>query len=132
MRSSYHDWLEESRADLETARILLSAKRFSAAAFHSQQAGEEALKALLIYLRHSPWAHSLGELLDQIEEDGTIATLPQDVRDAAVRLDLHYLAARYPDAVPSGRPSRYYTESIAKEAVRCATLVVNFARQQLS
>lgn len=81
---------------------------------------------------YESWGHSLGELLDQIEEDGTIATLPQDVRDAGARLDLHYLAARYPDAVPSGRPSRYYTESIAREAVECATLVVNFVIQQLS
>lgn len=40
-------WLNTAEGDLTGARVLLDAGRFNLAAFHSQQAAEKALKAVL-------------------------------------------------------------------------------------
>jgi len=44
-----NNWLEEAEWDLENARILLNNDRFNTVVFHSQQAAEKVVKALLSY-----------------------------------------------------------------------------------
>ena len=49
MKERVQNWLKEAKWDLENANILLENKRYSTAVFHSQQASEKAVKALLFY-----------------------------------------------------------------------------------
>ena len=61
-------WLEKAEKDLRVARKILDEPDYSA--FHSQQAAEKALKALLIALgKRPPRTHNIGLLLDEIKED---------------------------------------------------------------
>ena len=45
------EWLERALRDLKAAKILMKEELFNESAFHSQQAVEKALKALLV-VRH--------------------------------------------------------------------------------
>ena len=57
-------WLEKAMRDLRAAQLLLDEELYDEAAFHSQQAAEKALKALLVALRiRPPKTHSLEHLL---------------------------------------------------------------------
>lgn len=41
------EWLDKAAGDLASARVLIDAGHLSNALFHSQQAGEKAMKAFL-------------------------------------------------------------------------------------
>jgi HEPN domain-containing protein len=49
MNNKSNNWLEEAEWDLENAKILLKNKRYNTVVFHSQQAAEKALKAVLYF-----------------------------------------------------------------------------------
>ncbi len=42
-------------------------------------------------------------------------------------LDEHYTSSRYPDAFESQIPAEHYTETIAKEALECAQLLLHYS-----
>jgi HEPN domain-containing protein len=48
MHVSPERWREYAERDLETARVLLAARRWDAGSFHAQQAVEKAFKAILV------------------------------------------------------------------------------------
>ena len=56
----------------------------------------------------------------------------QDLTDAGLRLDRHYIAPRYPDAYPSGAPRRCYNEADAQQAIADAEKVVNWCDQSFA
>ncbi len=120
-------WLEAGERDLLMARTLLSGDLFEGVAFHAQQAGEKFLKAGL--LKHGQtWqrTHSCTVLVDQLEAAGV--AVGAAVRDAAQRLDLHYLQSRYPNSV-GGAPARFYSRQLAEEAIQVAERIHDFVRQ---
>ena len=41
---------------------------------------------------------------------------PGELGDPAARLARHYIATRYPDALPSGAPTTHYTDADAAQA----------------
>ncbi|MGE5481777.1 MAG: HEPN domain-containing protein [Bacteroidota bacterium] len=122
-------WLSEAEADLDTAQVLLTGRRYNACAFYAQQAAEKAVKALLFFLHQAPWGHSVGDLLDRVADAGI--TVPESLLDDARQLDLHYIPSRYPDALPSGTPSGHYTGAMGEGALRCAKRLVEFVKRQL-
>ena len=66
-RELTQQWLAKAKQDFEVAQHLVSqgADYFSAVGFHSQQAAEKYLKALLTHHQiEFPKTHNLGELLD--------------------------------------------------------------------
>ncbi|HHV57979.1 MAG TPA: HEPN domain-containing protein [Firmicutes bacterium] len=123
------NWLEEAVADLKTAEILLNAGRFNACAFHSQQAAEKAMKALLLKLHLAPWGHSVWNLYLNAAEELGIEDPPTE--EAAKGLDWHYIPSRYPDALPAGTPSRFYDRGKAEEALEWARKVITFVKEHL-
>ena len=46
-RTEGERWLEQAQADLDVVCTLITAGHYAAACFHSQQAAEKALKAVL-------------------------------------------------------------------------------------
>lgn len=84
-------WLKNAENDLEIAEILLKNEKHKAAAFHSQQASEKALKALLIQRKSQfPRIHDLVKLSRMLKA-------PHDIIEFCARIDPAYTSARYPD-----------------------------------
>jgi len=64
-------WMEKAKNDLEIAEIILGEEFHSESAFHSQQAAEKALKAVLVALdTQPPRSHNIHLLLRLLEEKG--------------------------------------------------------------
>lgn len=102
------------------ARKILDEPDYSA--FHSQQAVEKALKALLIALgKRPPRTHSIGLLLDEVKEAGLEV---HDIFDARILTD-YAVEARYPDF------EEVVAENEALEALSLAEKVVKWVRERL-
>ena len=115
-------WLRQAEHDLAVAAKLLQSGDYSDSAFHAEQSAQKALKAVLISQgRRYVTIHSVGELAKQAAAFKT-AFLP--LVDHAKRLDRHYLASRYPDALPDPAiPAESYVLSEAEEALRIARTI---------
>ena len=74
LRDEASRWLSEALWDIDTASILIRAKRYNASAFYSHQAAEKAVKALLYSLNESAWGHSIRILMQRYSEI-TVKTL---------------------------------------------------------
>jgi HEPN domain-containing protein len=116
-------WFRQARADLEVVRTLQAAGHSAAACFHSQQAAEKALKAVL----YSQGArvvlgHAGSDLAKQCQaHDPAFAGVSGD----AALLDQFYIPTRYPNGLPSPAvPSETYTEAQAKMAREAAEKVL--------
>jgi len=113
-------WLEKAEKDLRVARKILDEPDYSA--FHSQQAAEKALKALLIALgKRPPRTHNIGLLLDEIEKAGLEV---HDIIGAKILTD-YAVEARYPNF------EEVVTENEALEALRLAEKVVEWVKERL-
>ncbi len=116
-------WLQQAQADLAVVHTLWSAAHYAAACFHSQQAAEKALKAVLYaYGARVVLGHSVQELARQCEvHDADFAS----VREEATRLDQFYLATRYPNCLPAPAiPSEAFTNSQAQTAQAAAEHII--------
>jgi HEPN domain-containing protein len=94
-------WLETSRGDLETARILKAAGRWAHACFHAQQPVEKALKALWYAKDLDPWGHSAQRLFDDLA--AASAETHRGVADLSIQaaeIDRFYIPTRYPNGLP--------------------------------
>lgn len=120
-------WLRTAEGDLEGARLLLEGGRHNLVAFHAQQAAEKALKAVLAARGHSLRTHAATELLTSLRDLGVSA--PDELSNAARRLDLHYIQSRYPNGL-GGDPTTYYDEEIARESVELAERFLRYARSR--
>lgn len=112
-------WLLQAQDEFNDAEFLRQRGRFYLALFHFQQAAEKALKAYL-YLRVTDrqvfFTHSVDELLQMVQEiDTDFASLTQ-----TRKLDQYYIPTRYPNGLPGGVPSRFYTDP--KEAEEAMAL----------
>jgi len=124
----WRDWWEQAHADLEHARHALADQDFDWSAFACQQAGEKALKALLMARGAEPWGHSLTSLVEALSETMQV---PEEITEAANRLDKHYIPARYPNGFASGFPAKLYTRGEAKRAIDDADQICSFGRSHL-
>jgi len=124
--SVHDDWFTEADSDLRAAQLLCDNGFYAKCAFHCQQAGEKAMKALLYAQAQRPRGHSVADLLTAYV---TLTNLSPDLRvaDAARHLDLHYTSTRYPDAAPM-TPSSHYQLYEAEESLDHAQTIVDYAR----
>lgn len=102
-------WLIHAQDEYQDAEDLRTRKRFYLALFHFQQAAEKALKAFLYSKtedRRVFFTHSVLELAQAAAQiDPALAAL-----ERAGRLDQYYIPTRYPNGLPGGVPSRFYTD----------------------
>lgn len=101
---------------------------FEGAAYHSHQAGEKALKALVIHKRGYHLTHSCKFLLDQLKAQGL--EIDGALYDYARELDIHYLTSRYPNAA-SAPPYELYDESKARGLIESARKILGFVEENL-
>lgn len=94
-------WLETAQVDIDAAIYLLSSEHpfFGVVGFHSQQAGEKFLKALLTFHQVDfPKTHIIEDLLKLVRTaDQSVATMLQDT----VPLAKYAVETRYPGDVPT-------------------------------
>ena len=116
-------WFQGAEADLAVVRTLQGAGHHAAACFHSQQAAEKALKALL-YAQGARvvLGHSVRELARQCEgHDPAFAA----VADDTALLDQFYITTRYPNGLPAPAiPSQSFTSAQAQAAQESAARVI--------
>ncbi len=125
MRPEAQAWWELAEADLESAKVNLTAGRFYIAAFLSQQCVEKGLKAVWIRRQREmpPKTHNLLDLAEELSAYSRFET-------ALLRLNPLYVTTRYPDAA-NGVPARMYNEEIAQARLRDAEEVMAWCRDEL-
>jgi len=125
----WSDWLDDAEDDLAAAKELYRAGRFAKACFLAQQAAEKALKAFLIK-RGSIYerTHSVVALLERAK---AYVDVPAELFDAGDLLDRYYIPARYPNAWPSGSPSKRLKEADARRAIEAAEKVLDYVKRNL-
>lgn len=123
------NWLEEANWDLENAKILFENDRFNTVVFHSQQAAEKAVKALLYHNNIIGWGHSIHSLLEKYKE--LKHKNFDDIEATALSLDKHYITTRYPDALPNTAPHKAYNRSEAELAINQAKKIINFVNEEI-
>ena len=125
-RRDARTWLAEAEEDLDVARVL-ERDHPARACFHTEQAAEKALKAVLYGAGERPVImHSLRDLGLAVQRH-----VPDyaDLHHEVVKLDRYYVAARYPNGLPEGgMPSEAFDREDAASAIGTATKAVAFAR----
>jgi HEPN domain-containing protein len=126
----FKDWFSEALEDLSIAKILLREKKYAASCFHSQQAAEKAVKALLLFFGRFEFGHSVSELLLTARKLEKIKVANEYIQYARI-LDRYYIPARYPNAFERGAPHEYFLEKDAEEAVKLAEEIIKFVEKEI-
>ncbi len=108
-------WQQQAERTADAARLAAEGGRPEWACFLAEQAAQLAVKGLLHGLGREAWGHDLTVLVGRAASEFGGAW-PPGQEDAAARLSRHYIAARYPDAHPSGPPGAHYRPSDAETA----------------
>ncbi len=121
-------WLSQAEYDLKKARELLATKDYAYACFFAEQSAQKAIKAFLFFRgRRFVPEHSVKVLIGQAADFERDAFAP--LIQGGAKIDRHYLASRYPDAVPDPAvPYDLYTEDEAEEAVAIAKSIFEASR----
>lgn len=116
-------WLRQAKFDLKEAKRTLDSKSFAYAAFFAVQSAQKSVKAFLIYSgKRFITAHSVGELL---KEAALLESSFAPLVESGQKLDRHYLASRYPDALPEPAiPAESYVEDEARDAITAAERIL--------
>lgn len=126
-RPRYMSWLLQSESDLRSTVDLIKTSHFAQACFNAQQAAEKALKALAFFRGADlVKSHSLVTIAKDLKLNGELATF-------ASKLDLYYLTARYPDALPENAvPAENFDRTMAQEALRMAEKFLVRVKEELN
>jgi HEPN domain-containing protein len=114
------DWLKQAQNDLSWSKLGLENKFYSQSCFTAQQAGEKAIKAIAYYLEFEVRGHSITKIAQGLKING-------EIEEAGKFLDLFYISARYPDALPGGAPFEVMTKMQAELAIKSAELILQRA-----
>jgi len=113
-------WLKTAEDDLDAAQMLSRNGMFPHACFHSQQAGEKALKAVWFHADADPWGHSIRRLIEELERvDLKVYDRMKGLMRAGTILDRFYIPTRYPNGLPELTPKEAY---LAEDAELCVQL----------
>jgi HEPN domain-containing protein len=124
VRADVQAWIDAAVADERAVDALEAAGNFAPAVFHAQQAAEKRLKAACLRLHRAVHTHSLLQMLGEVARLGHDA--PDEVMEAARRLEIHYSAARYPNGFgPS--PGALYDAKLVAEAKAWMNVLGRFA-----
>ncbi|AEJ61817.1 HEPN domain protein [Spirochaeta thermophila DSM 6578] len=125
----WKDWWTQAEADLRHAQHSLEAGDYEWACFAAHQAAEKALKAVYAHRLQPVWGHTITYMLQHLKEEGV--EIPPPLIEAACVLDKHYIPTRYPNGLPEGAPTEFYTRKEAEDALRYSEEILRFARHLL-
>lgn len=120
-------WLVFSDEDPRMAELALGERLWNQACFHSHQAAEKSLKAVVAGRGDNiPRTHRLTDLMSLLGEN-----LREEIEDGLRSLEGFYIPTRYPDAVPGTLPEGLPGEEDAREAISVARKASKLAREML-
>lgn len=124
------EWLFFADSDIETAQMALTKELYHVACFHSQQAAEKLLKALIAVVDRSvPKTHSLLELFNlAVKHESDL----NDFHDLLSVLDKYYTPTRYPDALPGSAPEGLPGKQHALHALEGVGDLADLIRKKIS
>lgn len=123
MESRAYDWLAQGENDLLAARSTIAEGFYAQACFLAQQGAEKALKGLAFRRGFTQvCTHSIRQLAMDLKING-------EVQEAGRVLDLYYISARYPDALPEGAPFQAFSEQQARLAVAQAERILKHVNE---
>jgi HEPN domain-containing protein len=127
VRSETKPWWRQARADLETAEILIVARRFYATSWFAQQAVEKGLKALYVEQRGAlpPRTHDVRHL-------GREVAVPPALIGDVISLNPVFDATRYPDPSLGTAPVDDVTDADATRDLEAARRLFAWLDQQLN
>ena len=115
------EWLRKAQNDLRASKLLFHEGLLDESTFHSQQASEKALKAMITSLKkHPPKTHSIERLLAMIENKVDVSWAYEENLPA---LTYYAVEIRYP-APPVSMEE-------AEEALRIAEKTVGWVKEML-
>jgi HEPN domain-containing protein len=123
------DWIAQAEGDLAHAELSAEHRHYDWACFSAQQASDKAVKAVLYRAGAEPWGHSVPDLLQAVR---SIASVDDELIEAAKEVDKAYISARYPDTLPAGAPRDRYTRSEADRMVSHARGIIRFCQGLLA
>ncbi|HYU19166.1 MAG TPA: HEPN domain-containing protein [Chloroflexota bacterium] len=123
-------WLKQADHDLADAEFVAAAGRHALACFLCHQSAEKAVTAYLLARgAEHVWGHALADLCeDAIGFDSSF----EFIKSVAGLLDKHYLAARYPSALPGGVPAEAFDSHDSQRALEIARDVHQFVRDRVA
>lgn len=128
MENEVNNWLRFANTDIGIAKHLLKTyhpKPLEIVCYHSQQAAEKAIKALIISRGAQggmPKKHNLSFLLEQIKN---LLDIPEEYYDFADTLTPYGVSARYPNEL-------FLEVKDAEEAIMCAEKILAWVTQLVS
>ena len=123
-------WRLTAQEDLEAAKTLHEAGRFSHACFLWQQSAEKAMKALWLATDSDPCGHSIQKLVMQFPQQNMLPDIQNWLTHAAY-LDKFYIPTRYPNGLPDLTPSQVYLSQDSALAIEKANFFVEEVRKLL-
>ena len=126
IRPKYLAWLLQAESDLRSVVDLIKNDHFAQACFNAQQAAEKALKSLAFFRGADlVKSHSLYTIAKDLKING-------ELENFAKKLDLFYLTARYPDALPENAvPSERFNKPMADEAFNMAQKFLDAVKKEV-
>jgi HEPN domain-containing protein len=124
--SRFQDWMNQAENDLLWAEHSIQGGFFSQTCFIAQQASEKALKAYCFVRGFDiVRTHSLFQIIKSLRENGILENYARE-------LDIYYISARYPDALPSGAPFEVITKGQASRALQAAKEIYAIIQERVS
>ena len=129
--SNARRWVKQAEFDLRQAKKSLEDSSFAYAAFFAEQSAQKSLKGFLFARgARAVVIHSIAELA---REAGVYEPVFLDCIERGAKLDRHYIASRYPDALPEPAvPFESYAKDEAQEAIRVAEEIFDISKKFIS
>ena len=108
-------WWLTAQEDLEVAKTLHEAGKFSHACFLAHQSAEKAIKALWLSTDGDPWGNTIQKLVMQYPQQNMLVDAQKWISNA-VSLDKFYIPTRYPNGLPVLAPGQVYISQDSMEA----------------
>lgn len=115
-------WLEDAQRDLKAAEFLLHENLYERSVYHSQQAVEKGVKAILMCFGAYEKTHYVASILRKEVEKSSLKEFSEELNEIIIiaeELEPHVSLSRYP-GISEGKvwlPSKEYTKEIAENAL---------------
>ena len=121
------DWFSQAERDLEQAKASQAEGRHEWACFAAQQSAEKAIKALHLFMGQEAWGHMIAILLQDLP-----VKVPEELVEKGRVLDNFYIPTRYANGHPDGAPYEHYGPLQSGEAIRYASEILDFVRNEMT
>ncbi len=120
------DWYLQGIRDIEAAEVSNEKGFCEWACFMCQQGVEKILKAIAQINGMELWGHNLVHMLTLLKQKAAL-DVPDELFEHARKLDKLYISPRYPNGVPEGTPSEYFSKKDGEDALLSAKAFVRWS-----